>query len=109
MLDLAVEEGVDELDELRIRVDPDLFGKRGVGSLETTRVEFRMTGTSGPVLRALARSQGPGGRRLQLEKLAITSTRDRPDEVRAVGTIVAARVADELLASDDSTPAEGTR
>lgn len=109
LLDLAVEEGVDELDKLRIRVDPDLFGKRGVGSLETTRVEFRMTGTSGPVLRALARSQGPGGRRLQLEKLAITSTRDRPDEVRAVGTIVAARVADELLASDDSTPAEGTR
>lgn len=103
LLELAVEEGVGEIDKLRLRVDPDLFGKRGVGTLETTRIEFRMTGTNGPVLRSLARSQGPDGRRLQFEKLEISSSRDNPDEVRAVGTIAVARVAADLLASSDSS------
>ena len=101
VLDLAIEEGVDEVDKLRIRIDPDLFGRRGVGVLERTRVELRLRGDNGPVLRTLARTQTDLAQPLLIEKLEASASRERPDQVRLECTLVVARVADELGAVEE--------
>ncbi len=100
VLEIAIEERVGEIDKLKIRIDPDLFGRHGVGVLERTRVDLRMRGDNGPILRTLARTQAVAGRALMIEKLEMSASRERPDEVRLECTFVVGRVAEQLGLSD---------
>jgi hypothetical protein len=96
----AIEAGVTRLDKIKIRLDPGLFGRRGKGALERTRIDLRLTGANGPLLRTLLATQRPlkaNHKALMIESFQAVPERDRPDELRIELTLVVARLYDSSL------------
>jgi hypothetical protein len=95
VLGLCIEEGVREVPRLRIRLDPGLRGRKGVGLIERTKVEIDMRGENAAILRVLARSQrGPSA--LAIESIEMDANRQRPDEARAQVTLLTPRIANPI-------------
>jgi hypothetical protein len=90
----AIDERVDRVDDIEIRLDPGLRGRRGPGRVERTRVKLRLVGSSGPVLRVLASTQSStAGASLVIEELEALPERTKQDEVRLEVTFLVPRVA----------------
>jgi len=90
----AIEERVARVDDIEIRLDPGLRGRKGVGRVERTRIKMKMVGESAPMLRVLAATQMPSlGASLVIEELEIVPERTKTDEVRLEVQFLAPRVA----------------
>lgn len=93
VLNLAIDEGVQRIDKIEIKVDPGLRGRRGVGSIEHTRVKMKWIGASRPMLRVLAATQSPSvGPSILIEELEIVPERSKKDEARLEVTFLAPRL-----------------
>lgn len=92
VLSLCIQEGVREVPRLRIRLDPGLRGRKGVGLIERTKVELDLRGDNAAILRVLARTQR-GAEPLAIESLEMDANRQRPDEARAQVTLLTPRIA----------------
>jgi hypothetical protein len=89
----AIDERVERVDDIEIKLDPGLRSRRGTGRVERTRVKLRMVGGSGPMLRVLARTQAPEeGASLVIEELEAVPERTKNDEVRLEVTFLVPRV-----------------
>jgi len=89
----AIDERVERIDDIEIKLDPGLRGRRGPGRVERTRVKLRMVGGSGPMLRVLNRTQAPAdGQSLVIEELEAIPERTKNDEVRLEVTFLVPRV-----------------
>ncbi len=99
---LALDEQVERIDTLRIRLDPSLFGRDGAGYVERTSIELSMSGKSAPLLAFLQRTQRAGPRPLIVERATLEASRQRADEARLELVLLAPRVA-------RSTPSEEAR
>jgi len=85
--------GVARIPELRVRPDPVFFSKGKAASVERTRVEARLEGTSLALLRWLWRTQrSESGIPLAIEELELSSTSDETDEARIDVTFVIPRL-----------------
>lgn len=94
VLGYAIEERVDRVDQIEIRLDPSLRGRQGVGRVERTRVKMKMSGPSGPMMRVLAATQSPAnGPSILIEELEVVPERTQEDEVRMEVTFLAPRLA----------------
>jgi hypothetical protein len=94
VLDYAIQERVDRVDQIEIKIDPGLRGRKGVGRVERTRVKMKMTGPSGPMMRVLAATQSPqNGQSILIEELEVVPERTQEDEVRLEVTFLAPRLA----------------
>lgn len=58
---LAIEAGVERIDEIRMRLDPRLLSGRQLDTFEQNSIEFEMSGASAPLVRLLALSQSLAG------------------------------------------------
>ena len=97
--DIAIDARVDRVERIRIKLDPGLHSREGLGSVERTLVTFSMTGTSLALTRVLTwtqrpRERGDGTRPpvLHLDGLEIVPSRSKQDEVRMEVTVVIARI-----------------
>jgi hypothetical protein len=87
---------VERIDKIEIKLDPKLSSKQGVGSIEKTRVEMRLSGKPAPLSDFLVRSQDarePGP--LLIEKCEMQPARNKVDEAGLDVTLIAARLAPE--------------
>ncbi len=96
---MAIASGVQRIDRIEIKLDPGLTSRQGVGSIESTRVEFTMSGRPAPLVRFLEETQSaspdaagqPAGP-LLIEKAQMQPARTKTDEVGLEVTFVVARV-----------------
>ncbi len=97
---MAISAGVQRIDRIEIKLDPGLTSRQGVGQIESTRVEFNMSGRPTPLVRFLEESQSPGGSAvsgepvgpLLIEKAQMQPARTKTEEVGLEVTFVVARV-----------------
>ena len=90
---VAVELGVERIEKVRIRLDPGLFGREGLGYVERTRVEFSASGRSAPLLALMQRLARLPGQPLFVDSAALEASRQRADEARLELVLLAPRVA----------------
>ena len=94
---LAVELGVERIDGIQVRLDPAFDSRSGVGSVERTRVTFKMTSAAQPVAELLARTQTPEsgtarGASLPVESVDLVGARSKEGELRAEVTFLVVRL-----------------
>lgn len=80
---LAIESGVERIDQIRIRLDSRLLAGKPIGDLETTTIDLQLTGKSAPMVRlleliAIPRTHGA----LLVRRAEIKDARGRHGEVR---------------------------
>jgi hypothetical protein len=93
VVDLGIQERVERIEKMDIKLDPGLRGRRGVGTVERTRVSMKLTGKSGPVMRVIAATQANNlGRSILIEELEVLPERTKKDHVRADITFIASRL-----------------
>lgn len=90
---LAVELGVERIEKVRIRLDPGLFGREGLGYVERTKVELSASGRSAPLLALTQRLARLPGQPLFVDSAALEASRQRADEARLELVLLAPRVA----------------
>lgn len=80
---LAIEAGAENLDEVRIKLDPRLLAGKPISDLETTIVSMRLSGPSGPLVELLSLLQTPrDGSVLHVRRAELSPARVRLDEVK---------------------------
>ncbi len=89
LVSLAVDEGVERVERLRIRLDPSLTGRGGAGAVERTRVEVVLVGRGAALTRTLERTQREGHAPLMIESFRLESQRQRPGMAQLEMTLVA--------------------
>jgi hypothetical protein len=87
---LALENGVQRIDKIEIRLDPKLNSREGVGAIERTRVAFTISGDPAPLTALLVASQEAREVKLEgqtqavlplpIEKAEISPARSKQDE-----------------------------
>ncbi len=93
VVNLCIDERVERVDKIEIKIDPGLHGRHGVGTVEKTRVKMKMTGASAPMLRVIAATQSPEvGPSILIEEIEIIPERTKTDEVRLEVTFLAPRL-----------------
>lgn len=93
VVNLAIDERVERIDKIEIKVDPSLHGRKGVGRVEKTRVKMKMVGASAPMLRVIAATQSKDlGPSILIEEIEIIPERTKTDEVRLEVTFLAPRL-----------------
>ncbi len=98
---LALEEGVPAIDRIGVRLDPGLGSRRGVGRIERTRVEMRLSGPSDALVAWYLATQDPRrGGPLLVEELEMVPERGKEREARLELTFLVARVRREAEEED---------
>jgi hypothetical protein len=93
VVSLAIDERVQRIDKIEIKVDPGLRGRNGVSGVEKTRVKMKMVGPSAPMLRVIAATQsGEEGASILIEEIEIIPERTRSAEARLEVTFIAPRL-----------------
>lgn len=96
----ALETGCERIDRIQIQIDPRLNSKKGVGTLEKTRVTVNLSGRPGPLVAFLARTQesaatadgsGAAGP-LLVERCEMQPARTKTDEAGLEVVFVVARI-----------------
>ena len=94
VLNFVIEERVERVDKIEIKLDPGLRGRQGVGRVEKTRVKMKMSGASSPMMRVLASTQSPDqGEAILIDELEVVPERTQEGEVRLEVTFLAPRLA----------------
>ena len=90
---LALETGVERIDDMQIRLDPSLGTRKGVGRIERTRIEVTLSGDSAPLVAFLERTQSDRfGAPLLIEDFEIVPARRKRSEARLDVKFVACRL-----------------
>lgn len=89
---LAVDEGVERIDRIDIKLDPGLGTRQGVRSIERTRVEFAISGAAEPIERLLLATQAQEDQQLLVQSLEMLPSKQKPDEARLELTLAIARL-----------------
>lgn len=90
---LAIDAGVERIEEIRIQLDPALLSGRGLGRVERTKVSFEFAGAPGPLVRLVELSQvGRDEGVLLVHEVDARRSSRKSDEVSATITFVAARL-----------------
>lgn len=94
---LAMDAGVEAIENVRIKLDPGLLSRAGVGRIERTRIELQLAGPSRALTAFLAATQRPGegeddggGRALQVHEFELST--GRADQTRLELVLVVARL-----------------
>ena len=100
MLRIAIREGVERVDRIQIKLDTKLHAKGGVGLVERTKVEMKMSGDSAPMLRLIAATQTPSfGPSILIDAQEMVPERLKTDEAKLNITFLAPRV--KVLAEEE--------
>lgn len=98
---LALDAGVERIDELKISLDPALESRKGVGALERTRVAVSMSGASAPIVRFIQSSQGPTfGAPLLIDEFEVVPARRKTTEARLEATFLVCRLHETVTEPD---------
>jgi len=93
VLRLAIEEKVERVDRIQIKLDTKLHARGGVGLVEKTKVEMRMSGAADPMIRLIAATQDPAlGPPIVIESQEMVPERLKTDEAKLDITFLAPRV-----------------
>ena len=94
--DLALRARAERIEKIQVRLDPGLSSREGLGTIERTRVQMSVAGSSLALTRLLAWTQRPaqGGRVFTIDKVEMLTARGKKDELRLDVTFVIARVKD---------------
>jgi hypothetical protein len=96
VLRLAIDNGVERVDRIEIKLDPRLSARGGVGMVERTRVTFSAGGAPQPLVRLLLASQSrgsdPAAQPLVLEHVELIPSRNKPDEATLEVTFCVVRL-----------------
>jgi hypothetical protein len=99
VVDLAIDSRVQRVERVRVRLDPGLDSREGLGEVERTRVSFTITGTSLALSRLLIWTQRPPGtgegRVLHVDEVELLPSSSKEDEVRLDLTLVIPRLPDD--------------
>lgn len=96
----ALETGCERIDRIQIQLDPRLNSKKGVQSIERTRVTLNLSGRPDPLVAFLARSQEPtpaadgsgAAGPLLVERCEMQPARTKPDEAGLEIVFLVARI-----------------
>ncbi len=100
VLRMAIDEGVERVDRIQIKLDTKLHAKGGVGLVERTRVEMKMSGDAAPMLRLYAATQTPShGPSILVDSVEMVPERLKTDEAKMNITFLAPRV--KVLAEEE--------
>lgn len=100
VLRIAIREGVERVDRIQIKLDTKLHAKGGVGLVERTKVEMKMSGDSAPMLRLIAATQTPSfGPSILIDAQEMVPERLKTDEAKLNITFLAPRV--KVLAEEE--------
>jgi hypothetical protein len=92
-LNLAIDCGVERVEEINVRLDPTLSTRQGVGRVERTEVRFRFEGAAAPLTELLARLQRPpDGRPLTVQELEMVASRFKPGDASLELKLAAVRL-----------------
>jgi hypothetical protein len=92
-LNLAIDCGVQRVDDVAVRLDPGLSTRQGVGRVERTEVRFRFEGAAAPLTELLARLQRPpDGRPLTVQELEMVASRFKPGDASLELKLAAVRL-----------------
>ena len=93
---LALDAGIQRIDELSIKLDPRLGSRDGGGAIEETRIKFVASSGAAPLMRFLSSTQSDQfGQPLLIEEFEITPARRKTDEARLETTFIVARLSEE--------------
>ncbi|MBL6719816.1 MAG: hypothetical protein ISQ08_00230 [Planctomycetes bacterium] len=95
----AIEAGVDRITRVEVQLDPSLGGRAGLGRVERTRVQLRMTADPPAITRFLHATQRGDGA-LLVDSYDARAAAGREDEVALDITLVAVRL-HELAEEDE--------
>lgn len=101
---IAIEERVDEVKRLRVRLDPGLRG-RGTGRIERTRIDARLVGNNLSLIETLRRLQSEPrmpGEQVLVESFELSSLREAEDDAQLDLVLVVADVLD--AEAEDGAP-----
>jgi hypothetical protein len=97
--DLALEAGVERVEDIQISLDTGFLSGRASGPFEKTRVKIELRGPSTPIVRLLEATQDPArGAPLVVDQLDMAPQTNKPEEAEAEVTfaIVRLRPTEEL-------------
>lgn len=80
---VALENGIESVDRIRVNLDPDFKSKAGLGAVERTQVQFDMTGPSESVTATILATQGDQyGKPVVLDSLVAKTPRRNAGQVK---------------------------
>ena len=93
----AITAGVDRIDDVRIRLDPALNSRKGLGTTERTRVELELAGSGASMARFLrltqrSKPQDSGSGALSVEAFDLLPARNRNEETNLALSIELVRL-----------------
>jgi hypothetical protein len=90
---LAIEAGATFVDSIKITLDGRVLSRKPIEDLETTRVEFKLSGAGVPLTRLLAMLQEPRhGRTLLVQRVSMQPARLKQDEVKLEFELIVAHL-----------------
>lgn len=89
---IAIEERVAAVESIKVRLDPGLRGRKGIGSIERSRVIFQIRGDDLALERTIARLQLDEPQPLVVEEAVMRRSREDPELVVLELSVLIARV-----------------
>jgi len=89
----AIQARVKRLEKIKVRIDPGLGSRNGVGRIERTRVSFTIIGSGASLTAILAATQRPrDGAPLAVQEVELEPARNKRDEARLDLTLIIPRL-----------------
>lgn len=83
VVSIALDEGVERIDDIVIKLDPGLYSRQGVGHVERTEVRMKLSGASAPMVAMLVGTQQSiEGTALMIDELEVLPERNRTQSSR---------------------------
>lgn len=97
----AIEERVVKVESIKVRLDPGLRGRKGVGSIERSRILFEIHGSDLALQRLIAATQRAEPQALVLDEVEMSRSRQDPGVVVLELAVLMARVTAPITEEED--------
>jgi hypothetical protein len=91
--DLALDVGVERIEDIAIQLDPGMLSGRQSGPFEKTKVKLKLRGLSAPIVALLGETQDPAnGAPLLVDELVMSPQSNKPEEAELEVTFAIVRL-----------------
>lgn len=98
----AIDEEVLKVESIKVRLDPGLRGRKGVGAIERSRVIFEIHGSDVALQRLIATTQLAAPQALVLDEVEMSRSRQDPGVVVLELAVLVARVTAAVTEEEDA-------
>jgi len=98
----AIDERVVKVESIKVRLDPGLRGRKGVGTIERSRIVFEIHGSDLALQRLVAATQAANPQALVLDEVEMRRSRNDPGVVVLELGVLIARVTAPITEEEDA-------